>query len=94
MKLARAGQRQAVLLSGEPGIGKTRLASFAAHDAHADGFAVVLGCVHRGARGALRAVDRCLLAARGASYRLSCSQGTSSATAESSRAWPATWSLA
>jgi class 3 adenylate cyclase len=43
MKLARAGQRQAVLLSGEPGIGKTRLASFAAHHAHADGFAVVWG---------------------------------------------------
>jgi class 3 adenylate cyclase len=43
MKLARSGQRQVVLLSGEPGIGKTRLASYAAHDAHADGFAVVWG---------------------------------------------------
>jgi hypothetical protein len=32
-----------VLLSGEPGIGKTRLASYAAHDAHADGFAVCWG---------------------------------------------------
>ena len=32
-----------VLLSGEPGIGKTRLASYAAHDAHAEGFAVVWG---------------------------------------------------
>ena len=40
MKLARSGQRQVVLLSGEPGIGKTRLASYAAHDAHAEGFAV------------------------------------------------------
>jgi class 3 adenylate cyclase len=43
MKLARSGQRQVVLLSGEPGIGKTRLASYAAHDADAEGFAVVWG---------------------------------------------------
>ena len=43
MKLARSGQRQVVLLSGEPGIGKTRLASYAAHHAHAEGFAVVWG---------------------------------------------------
>ncbi len=33
LALARGGSRQAVLLSGEPGIGKTRLASFAAHRA-------------------------------------------------------------
>jgi class 3 adenylate cyclase len=43
VNLARAGRRQVVLLSGEPGIGKTRLSSYAAHDAHADGFAVVWG---------------------------------------------------
>jgi class 3 adenylate cyclase len=43
MKIARARQRQVVLLSGEPGIGKTRLASYAAHNAHADGFAVAWG---------------------------------------------------
>ena len=43
MKLARSGQRQVVLLAGEPGIGKTRLASYAAHDAHAEGFAVAWG---------------------------------------------------
>jgi class 3 adenylate cyclase len=43
MRLARAGQRQVVLLSGEPGIGKTRLSSYAARDAHAEGFAVVWG---------------------------------------------------
>jgi class 3 adenylate cyclase len=43
MKLVRSGQRQLVLLSGEPGIGKTRLASYAAHDAHAGGFAVLWG---------------------------------------------------
>ena len=43
MKLARSGQRQVVLLSGEPGIGKTRLASYAAHHAHGEGFAVVWG---------------------------------------------------
>jgi class 3 adenylate cyclase/tetratricopeptide (TPR) repeat protein len=43
MNLARSGQRQVVLLSGEPGIGKTRLASYAAHHAHAAGFAVAWG---------------------------------------------------
>ena len=43
MMLARSGQRQVVLLCGEPGIGKTRLASYAAHDAHAEGFAVCWG---------------------------------------------------
>ena len=41
--LARGGARQVVLLSGEPGIGKTRLASFVAHRAHAQGFAVFWG---------------------------------------------------
>jgi class 3 adenylate cyclase/tetratricopeptide (TPR) repeat protein len=40
---ARAASRQLVLLSGEPGIGKTRLASHAALTAHADGFAVCWG---------------------------------------------------
>lgn len=43
MNLARSGQRQVVLLSGEPGIGKTRLASYAAHSAHAEGFVVAWG---------------------------------------------------
>ena len=43
MVLARDGARQVVLLSGEPGIGKTRLSSFAAHRAHAEGFAVCWG---------------------------------------------------
>ena len=43
MVLARDGARQVALLSGEPGIGKTRLASFAAHDAHAKGMAVCWG---------------------------------------------------
>lgn len=43
MVLARERARQVVLLSGEPGIGKTRLASFAAHHAHAEGFAVCWG---------------------------------------------------
>ena len=40
---ARAGARQAVLLAGEPGIGKTRLASHAALRGHAEGFAVCWG---------------------------------------------------
>jgi class 3 adenylate cyclase/tetratricopeptide (TPR) repeat protein len=39
----RAGERRVVLLSGEPGIGKTRLASYAALAANADGFAVCWG---------------------------------------------------
>ncbi len=39
----RAGARQVVLLAGEPGIGKTRLSSYAAHRAHAQGFAVCWG---------------------------------------------------
>jgi class 3 adenylate cyclase len=40
---ARSGERQLVLLSGEPGIGKTRLASYSALSANADGFAVCWG---------------------------------------------------
>jgi class 3 adenylate cyclase len=40
---ARSGARQLVFLSGEPGIGKTRLASYAALGANADGFAVCWG---------------------------------------------------
>ena len=40
---ARSGARQFVLLSGEPGIGKTRLAAYAALGANADGFGVCWG---------------------------------------------------
>lgn len=40
---AREGRRQVVLLSGEPGIGKTRLATETACAAHADGAVVLLG---------------------------------------------------
>ena len=40
---ARGGVRQVVLLSGEPGIGKTRLAAYAAYAAHGDGAAIVWG---------------------------------------------------
>ena len=40
---ARLGARRVVLLSGEPGIGKTRLASYSALGANADGFAVCWG---------------------------------------------------
>jgi class 3 adenylate cyclase/tetratricopeptide (TPR) repeat protein len=40
---AESGQRQIVLLAGEPGIGKTRLASEAARACHADGATVLLG---------------------------------------------------
>src|SRR5207248_725255 len=40
---ARDGTRQLVLLSGEPGIGKTRLASYSALAGHGEGFAVCWG---------------------------------------------------
>lgn len=40
---AREGNRQVVLLSGEPGIGKTRLAVHAALEAHSAGFTVCWG---------------------------------------------------
>lgn len=40
---ARAAARQVVLVAGEPGIGKSRLASFSAHGAHGEGFAVLWG---------------------------------------------------
>ena len=40
---AADGERQFVLISGEPGIGKTRLASEAARDAHAAGAIVLYG---------------------------------------------------
>ena len=43
LALARGGTRQVMLLSGEPGIGKTRLASYSAHHAHSEGFAVCWG---------------------------------------------------
>jgi class 3 adenylate cyclase len=43
--LAHDGARQVVLLSGEPGIGKTRLSSYGAHRAHAAGFAVCWGAL-------------------------------------------------
>src|SRR6185436_9942206 len=40
---AKDGQRQVVLVSGEPGVGKTRLATEAARAAHADGGTVLFG---------------------------------------------------
>jgi predicted ATPase/class 3 adenylate cyclase len=40
---ARGGVQQVVLISGEPGIGKSRLASLSAHGAHGEGFAVLWG---------------------------------------------------
>jgi len=41
---ARAGSRGLVLLAGEPGIGKTRLMSEFAHEAHHDGTVLYAGC--------------------------------------------------
>ena len=40
---AYRGERRIVFLSGEPGIGKTRLAAYAGHAAHAEGFFVCWG---------------------------------------------------
>src|SRR6516225_6382806 len=40
---ASQGNRRLVLVSGEPGIGKTRLATYAAHLAHSEGAAVLWG---------------------------------------------------
>jgi class 3 adenylate cyclase/tetratricopeptide (TPR) repeat protein len=40
---ARTGSRRAVLISGEPGIGKSRLAAYVANGAHGEGFAVCWG---------------------------------------------------
>jgi DNA-binding SARP family transcriptional activator len=40
---ASQGKRRLALVSGEPGIGKTRLASYAAHHAHSEGADVLLG---------------------------------------------------
>ena len=57
----REGARRVVLIAGEPGIGKSRLAAYAAHGAHAEGLRGLLGRVLGGARRALRAVDRGLL---------------------------------
>ena len=42
-KAARDGARQALLVSGEPGIGKTRFVSHAALELHAEGAAVLFG---------------------------------------------------
>lgn len=42
-KHARSGERQLVLVSGEPGVGKTRLAAELARRAHAEGAAVLFG---------------------------------------------------
>jgi hypothetical protein len=41
--LARAGTRQVVLIGGEPGVGKTRLITELAQDAHRDGATVLFG---------------------------------------------------
>lgn len=43
VKAAASGERQMVLVAGEPGIGKTRLVSEAALEAHAGGAAVLYG---------------------------------------------------
>jgi class 3 adenylate cyclase len=40
---AQAGSRRVILVSGEPGIGKSRLSSLSAHGAHGEGFAVLWG---------------------------------------------------
>ena len=47
---ARSGTRRAVLVSGEPGIGKSRLAAYAANGAHGVGFAVCWGACNEDVR--------------------------------------------
>ena len=42
-EVTQEGRREVVLISGEPGIGKTRLASYSAHSAHGAGFTVTWG---------------------------------------------------
>ena len=58
-----AGARQVVLVSGEPGIGKSRLASFTRAWRARRGVCGLLGGVLGGAGGAVRAMDPVLLAA-------------------------------
>ena len=55
---AKDGQRQVVLLAGEPGIGKTRLATEAARAAHADGGTVLFGACDEDVEPAVPAVRR------------------------------------
>ena len=50
------GARRAVLVSGEPGIGKTRLVSELVRHAHEAGTTDLVGALRRGARRAVRAV--------------------------------------
>ena len=91
MVLARDRARQAVLLSGEPGIGKSRLASFAAHRAHAEGFAVAGAPALKTWRCPMSPGSRC---ARTWSSTLprSCLPAMSSGTRASSADWLETWS--
>ena len=63
LSAARGGERRVVLLSGEPGIGKTRLAAFAVQSARG-GFCPVVGRVFRGAGGTVRALGGRLRPAR------------------------------
>ncbi len=55
---ARSGSRQVVLLCGEPGIGKTRLASYEALRRERGRVRGLLGRLLGGSRGTVRAVDR------------------------------------
>jgi class 3 adenylate cyclase len=88
--LARDGARQVVLLSGEPGIGKTRLASYAARDAHSGGFAVAWGvCTEELAVPMSRGSGSAHTWS--STLRRTCSSAMSSATPESSPAWHETW---
>ena len=76
---AKDGQRQVVLLAGEPGIGKTRLATEAARAAHAEGGTVLFGGLRRGRRAAVPALRRGAPALRHARARRRRSPRTSRA---------------
>ena len=66
---ARDGQRQVVLIAGEPGIGKTRLATEAARAAHADGGTVLFGACDEDVGPAVPALRRGAAALRRARAR-------------------------
>jgi hypothetical protein len=89
-KATRDGQRSLVLVSGEPGIGKTRLAAYEALGAHQEGFAVIWGsCSEDLAVPYEPWIEVCSQLVEHAPEDLLV--GMSPSRAPESGAWPATW---
>ena len=88
---AKDGQRQLVLLAGEPGIGKTRLATEAALAAHAEGAMVLLGTCDEDVHAAVsaRSSRRCGTTSR--TRPTTCSRRTCASTRASSCASCPSW---